>query len=484
MHYLGLDIGTTGAKALLVDKAGKRLGMGYAGYRLISDGDNIEQRADDWTLCGAAAVRQALEGNDPSMVAAVALSTQGASMLALDAENRPIGNALTWMDGRAKKEANELAEKLGEDYLYRRTGWRVNASLDAAKIMYMKRSDFYGDAVCFLSTLEYMNLFLTGNPVCDPTNASIRQVYDIHKGDYDDEILDAIGVSRAELPEILPAAAPVGHITKAAAAATGLREGTPVYNGAHDQTCASIGAAAVNKGDILLSAGTTWVILGIDEKPLFTDTWIAPAAHPIPGLYSAVASLVGSGMSLQWYRDAFLDVGFDEVNRQVRSRTDKARDLFFYPFLSGAFYPRWAPEARGVFTGIALEHDKYDFARAIMEATAFGVRLALEDFSSNGFDLSALRIMGGAAKSEIWCELIAAAIGRPAVISGETEACALGAAIIAAAGDGAYPSLRDAVEAMTAAPRGVFPNTELTNHLEDKFSKYTRMWDCIRQYYS
>jgi len=110
MYYLGLDIGTTGAKALLVDRQGKRMGIGYAGYKLISDGERIEQRADDWAECGAAAVRQAIGGMDPADIAALALSTQGASMLALDAGNRPIGNALTWMDGRAKQETNELAE--------------------------------------------------------------------------------------------------------------------------------------------------------------------------------------------------------------------------------------------------------------------------------------------------------------------------------------------------------------------------------------
>jgi len=405
-------------------------------------------------------------------------------MLAIDASNRPIGNALTWMDSRAKQEATELAEQLGEEYIYRNTGWRVSPALDAAKMMHMKRCDGYKGAALFLSTLEYMNLFLTGSPVCDPTNAAMRQVYNLNTGDYDDTILDAIGIRRDELPPVIPTGALVGGVTSAAAAATGLLEGTPVYNGAHDQTCASIGAAAINKGDILLSAGTTWVVLGIDEKPLFTASWIAPSAHPIPGLYSAVASLVGSGMSLQWFKDNFMDADFDEINRTVPTRQEKARDLLFYPYLSGAFYPLWNPEARGAFFGIVLEHDKFDFARAIMEATAFGVRMALDDFAANGFDFNTLRIMGGAAKSGIWCELISAALAKPIEITSESEACALGAAIIAASGAGAYPDLRAAATAMTSEPRRAMHGPGLSEYMGEKYIKYRRLWDCIARHYS
>jgi len=483
MYYIGLDIGTTGAKALLVDRSGARLGIGYMGYKLISDGERVEQRADDWTECGAAAIRQALEGHDPATITAIGLSTQGASMLAIDKNNRPIGNSLTWMDARAKREADDLSYNLGEDYIYHTTGWRTNAALDAAKMLYMKRSGEYKDAVLFPSTLEYVNLFLTGNPVCDSTNMSIRQVFDIHKGDYDDKILGVIGVSRSELPEVIPTGSLVGHITGAAAEATGLLEGTPVYNGAHDQTCASIGAAAVNQGDILLSAGTTWVVLGIDDKPLFTESRISPCVHPVPGLYSMVTSLVGSGMSLQWFKDNFIDADFEEINKQVVTRAEKTRDLFFYPYLSGAYYPTWISEARGVFAGIALEHDKYDFARAIMEATAFGVRLATDDFRENGFQFGALRIMGGASKSDIWCRLIAAAINRTVEITGENEASALGAAIIAAKGAGTYSSIKEAALAMTMKPRIITPDPDLSEFIGEKLEKFKRLWGCISQYY-
>lgn len=483
MNYIGLDIGTTGAKALLVDEKGAVLGKGYAGYELISDGCCVEQRAEDWSACGACAVLQAVQGQDVASIAAISLSTQGASTVAMDANNRPLGNALTWMDTRAAAEAAELAQHLGDDYIYKNTGWRVSPALDAAKIMYMKRADAHRNAVRFLSTLEYMNLFLTGNPVCDPSNSSIRQLYHVGKHDYDDDILRAVGVTRNELPDVAPTGALVGFLSASAAAATGLKPGTPVYNGAHDQYCASIGMGAITKGDMLLSAGTTWVVMGIDDRPLFTDTYLAPGVHPVPGLYGAIGSLVGSGASLQWFKNKFFTEDFEEINRQAALRADKMCDLFFYPYLSGANYPVWNLDARGCFTGLSLKHDRFDFARAIMEGAAFGVRRTLDDFFENGCGIQTLKIMGGAAKSPLWCSLIAAAANVPIEISCETEACALGAAIIAATGAGEYQNFSDAVKAMAACSHRQEPDPALVAALDEKYLRYTRMWDGIARFY-
>lgn len=483
MKFIGLDIGTTGAKALMVDENGAVLGKGYSGYRLISEDCRMEQRPDDWTECGAAAIRQAIEGQDASSIAAISLSTQGASTAAIDANNRPIGNALTWMDTRAKDEASALAHRLGEDYVYRNTGWRISPSLDAAKIMYMKRNDAYNHAALFLSTLEYMNLYLTGNPVCDPSNASIRQLYCVSEHDYDDKLLDAVGLSRSELPPVISTGSLVGYITQSASHATGLKAGTPVFNGAHDQYCASIGAGAIGKGDMLLSAGTTWVVMGIDDKPLFTDTYIAPGVHPVAGMYGAIASLVGSGASLQWFKNGFLTEDFIETDRQAALRADKAQGLFFHPYLAGAGYPIWNHNARGSFTGIGFEHDRFDFARAIMESAAFEARRTLDDFSANGCRISTLKIMGGAAKSPFWCSLIASAVNLSVEISSESDACALGAAIIAAIGAGAYDNFRDAVAAMASKTRVEDPDTSLVSYLEEKYSRYLRIGNGINIYY-
>lgn len=483
MNIIGLDIGTTGAKALLVREDGSVVSSGYASYNLISNGIRIEQRAEDWRDCSVTAIKKALDGKDAASVAAISLSTQGASTVAIDKNGNTIGNSITWMDRRSTAEADELVQALGGDYIYKTTGWRINPAMDAAKIMHMKRQERYKSATHFLSTLEYMNAFLTENAVIDPSNAAMRQLYNVSDGCWDKKLLDATGINAEELTSILPTGTFLGGLCANAAAATGLPKELPVYNGAHDQYCASLGSSAIQNGDMLLSAGTTWVVLGVSNKLLFTDTFIAGGKHPIPGLYGALASLVGSGASLQWYKNNFVTESFAEMDAEAKTRRDKIENLFFYPYLSGAFYPTWKLNAHGTFTGISLEHDKYDFALAIMEGVAFGVRRALADFSANGCSINTLKVLGGAAKSNVWCNIIANAANIQVDLMSESDACAMGAAVIAAYGAGIYPDLISAARNMVKTKDSISPIHNTVSYYDEKYERYDNMWRCLSQHY-
>ena len=289
---IGIDVGTTCTKALAVDAQGAVIGQGSQGYDLISSGHCIEQRAQDWNAAVAAAVRQAVAGIDPHSVTALSFSTQGGSTVALDGDGNFLGNAWTWMDSRSAEEADAVEREVGGDYIYRTTGWRINPALDAAKLRRMKSMPEYAGAVRYLTTLEVVNEYLTGNPAIDPTNAAMRQLYSVEANDWDPAMLKAAGISRDVLPQVLPTGALVGALLPKAAVALGLPAGIPVYNGAHDQYCASIGAGAVHDGDMLLSAGTTWVLMGVGKKPMFTSTFVAPGKHPAPlRPWSALAPL-------------------------------------------------------------------------------------------------------------------------------------------------------------------------------------------------
>lgn len=483
MYVIGLDIGTTCTKALLADDKGNVLGVGSSGYPLISDGCRIEQRAEDWIKASVVAVREVLQGKDASKVAGIALSTQGASTVAIDKDGNFIGNALTWMDTRAEEEAKEIEEELGGDFVYRTSGWKVSSTLDAAKQRYMKRNPDFSDAVKYLSTLEVMNRFLTGNAVIDPTNAAIRQLYDVERNCWDKKLLNAARTEEQELPKVLPTGAKVGVLTKEAASEMGLKEGIPVFNGAHDQYCASIGAGAVHEGDMLLSAGTTWVLMGIGKKPLFTESYIAPGKHPVEGLYGAIASLVCSGASLQWFKDEFLPEDFQKMNEEVAKRKEKCRDLFFYPYMAGANYPIWKSKAKGSFVGISLEHDRFDFARAIMEGVAFGVRRAVTDFQNNGCEIKQIVMMGGASKSPLWCQMIASITHIPILRLNQADVCAAGAAMIAACGLGIYKDYEEAAKTMVHTEYIYEPLPEETEFYDEKFAKYDKMWSLMQRYY-
>ena len=480
---IGLDLGTTCTKALVVDENGQVLSQGSQGYPLISDGAKIEQRAEDWVSCSAAAIRQAVEGLKDAEVCAISLSTQGGSTVPVREDGSCIGNAWTWMDTRCTPEAEEVEKLLTDAYIYKTTGWKIDPSLDAAKILRMKRMEEFKDAVCYLTTLEIVNRWLTGVPAIAPTHCAIRQLWNTEKNDWDEAILNTIGLSREELPPVLPTGAFVGGLTEEAAKDTGLPAGIPVYNGGHDQYCGSIGAGAVKDGDMLLSAGTTWVLMGISKKPLFTESYIAPGKHPVEGLYGAIASLVCSGASLQWFKNNFLPEEFDEMNRRVVENREKTGALTFFPYMAGANYPLWQLNAKGAFTGIGLEHDRFDFARAIMEGVAFGIRRAVEDFRQNGTEVKSIVMMGGAARSPVWMDMIASITGVQIQSLNQSDVCALGAAVIAACGCGIYGSYQEAAAAMIHVDKVYTPKQEDVDYYDEKFRNYHRMWQCMRKYY-
>ena len=478
---LGLDVGTTGTKALITGTDGIVLAKGYQGYSLISDGNKVEQNADDWISACIFAVREALRITVDLSIDAISLSTQGGSTVMVDEEFRPVGNAWTWMDGRSAEEVKELADKLGEAHFYNAAGWKLNACFDPAKIMHFRKST--SKKVKYLTTLEYVNYFLAGKDVIDPGNAAIRQLYNIKTGEWDDDILRAAGASKGELPQIKPTGEYIGGLTEYAAEKFGLAPGIPVYNGGHDQYCASIGSGALSIGDMLLSTGTAWVVMGITREALFTDTFIAPGPHPIKGLYGAIASLACSGASLQWYKDNFLEEGFDVINYEIEKRYGGKSSPFFYPYLTGAGYPVWRPSAKGVFAGFTLDHGKFDFAGAIMEGVAFGLKRTLADFAENGAVTKKLKIMGGAANSEIWKRIISAVADIPMEQMRETDTCALGAAMIAAVNAGIYENYEQAAQAFVKSDPIPKADIQEIQMYSDKYREYIRMWDFIEACY-
>lgn len=482
-YVIGLDIGTTCAKALAVDVNGQILAGESMGYPLLSSENHVEQRAQDWIDAMRTILRALVRRAGEREAVGISLSTQGATTVAVDAQGQFLGNAVTWMDTSAEEEARQIEEELGGERVYRISGWKINPALDAAKLRHMQKNPLYAGASQYLSTLEVANKYLTGNACIDPSNAAIRQLFDVEAGQWSRELLRAAGIAQEQLPPVLPTGAVVGLLSDTAARETGLPEGMRVYNGAHDQYCAAIGAGAVHEGDMLLSAGTTWVLNGISRKPLFTRSFIAPGKHPEEGLYGAIASLACSGASLEWFKNNFLKDGFEKMNQVVTQRRDKTQDLFFYPYLVGANYPIWNLRARGAFTGLALEHDRFDLARAIMEGVAFGVRRGVCDFLANGTQVKRITIMGGAAKSDVWCQMIADITQIPIERFHVTDICAVGAAAIALKGAGMCHSYAEA-SARIAHPERVFlPDKNEAAYFDGKFAQYDAMWECMQAYY-
>jgi len=224
MLVIGLDVGTTGTKAVVVNENGTVLSGGYREYALKSEGGWVTQDANDWWDAAIYAIRKATESIDTKEIGAISLSTQAASMLCTDKNGSPLSRVITWMDTRSQKEADAFSLAIGKENIYRKSGWLPTPVLDSAKILWLKSNEreLFEKTDTFISTLEFMNLKLCGRNVIDPTNAAMRQMFNIETGKWDTDILNYLGISEDRLPEILPIGALVGNLTEESARALGL----------------------------------------------------------------------------------------------------------------------------------------------------------------------------------------------------------------------------------------------------------------------
>lgn len=486
MYFIGTDVGTTGTKTIIIDENGKLCGKGYKEYELIAGkGGKVEQDAEDWWSAVVFSVNEAVKNiNDNENIVAMSLSTQGGTTLPVDKNFKPLSLAYTWMDARAVKENADIRDKYGEK-IYNTSGWRCDPSFDPPKMQWMAQNepDIFNNAAYFVSTVEYVNFKLTGRNVTDPSNAAMRQLINVSTCDWDDMLLEAAGLTRDRLPECLPTGALVGTLTDEAAKELKIPSTVKVYNGAHDQYCASLGSGAVNPGDMLLSTGTTWVILGISEKPLFTKSHIAPGVHPVKGLYGNIASLNSAGSALKFYKGV-TGVDFDVLDNGAAECMESAENIMFYPYFAGSGFPHHVPEVKACCMGMELMHNKYDLARALMEGVAFETRETLLEFASNGADIKKLKMVGGAAKSDLWSQITCDVTGCELHIPAEKDTCCIGAAILAATGYGYFKSYTDACDKMVHYTKVLKPNAEALEFYNKKFNRYHKGYEFLKSFFN
>lgn len=498
MYVLGIDIGTTGTKAMLMSSDGKIVSSAYKGYPLIKGSNGfVEQDAEDWWKAFVQTVRECLKDvPDKQNVIALSMSTQGGSLVPVDKAGKPLANALSWMDFRSREQQEVLIEEKGKDFYYRKTGWRLNTGLNLTKIKWLRENEqaLFQSTDKLLTTIDYVNYKLTGSFVIDPTNGAMTQLMNVGEEQWDSEILNMLNINKGHLPNIQKSCTEIGTLTDGAAHELGLPTSVKVINGGHDQYCAAIGAGAFNSGDIILSTGTAWVVLGVYDKPLFdSSTYIAPAHHITEGLWGALASIPTAGVAMEWFRDNlsmkikdgtnFECESFREIDEKAASLRERAEGLFFYPYFSGNGFPRWNQDVKGSLLGLGLEHGRYDIALAIMEGVAFQVKAILEEYEKSGFKTSSIRILGGASKSPLWTEIISSVVGCSAVKFNEANIACIGAALIAGVGCGMFSDFTEGFKKAAAGVANIERNSEMESFYQRKYSKYKKGIEFLEKYY-
>lgn len=466
MIFIGLDIGSTAVKAVAADEGGNILSRGRQTYPTETSGIYSTQNPDDWWAASVGALRQVVaELRNPGEVCALGISAQGGSIFALDSNFTPLTEAMTWMDRRAAAEAEEIRRTLG-DKIYKSCGWQTSPVDCASKLLWLRRQrpEVFGRIAKVMTTEEFINYKLTGRAVTDPTGAAITRLYDINRLCWNYDLLRHLGIGEEMLPEVLPCGSVVGRLAKSAARVLGLGEDVAVLNGAHDQYCASLGSGVINPGEILLATGTAWVIFGVTAELKFADERIAPGIHPAAGRFGAMTSLGGVGAAIENHAGRY-GLSLQDIDSGAAGRRENAAQLLLCP-----------RDPADSASRLSDNYDEYDIALAMMEGAVFEVRLTLEKFRAQGLTSGtsgALTMSGGAAKSKLWSSIVTAVCDRPLLLTGEPDTPALGAAIIAAVGSGAFPDYQTCLPRFVKKrPFGTEPG--FVSFYREKFVRYKR----------
>lgn len=504
MYVLGIDIGTTGTKSVLMNDKGSIVKSAYKAYGLIKSANNIvEQKADDWWHVLVSTVRECtgeLKGKDKESIKALSVSSQGGSMVPVDKDGNPLSNVIVWMDKRGTKQQTDLLNLHNDEFYYKKTGWKLSCGGNLIQIRWLKENkpDIFSKTYKFLSTIDYINYKLTGNYVIDPSNAAMTNLMDIQKKTWDNCLLDAAGISEARLAGISESGEAAGRLTAEAAGQLGLSTSIKVINGGHDQYCAAIGTGAIEAGQLFLSAGTAWVLIGVLDKPIFNpNTYIAVGRHIIKGLWGALVSVPTGGVAMEWFKEnlgiklvpgnqdaVVLDESLKDIDSKASGLMERSRNVYFYPYFIGSGYPNYNTDVKAALIGLGLEHDRYDMALAVTEGIAFEINHAIEEFREKGCKLDNLRMIGGGSKSTLWTEIIANVTGIPVIRLKHTEAACTGAAIIAGVGCGIFKDYIDGYSHITREETIVAVDDSKREFYKAKYGKYKQGIKAIEKFFN
>lgn len=493
---LGIDVGTTCAKASLFTPQGRCLATGQSEYNThyVRPGW-AEQDPEDWWSAVCVATRQALaevpEG--PRRVAGVAVSSQAPTLLPLNRAGRPVRPALIWMDRRAVAEAAKLKDLMGGSTLARVTGNRADPFYVAPKLLWFRthEPDRFAETHIFVQANGYVSYRLTDKYAMDNAHATLLQLCDWQTGEWSTQLCQACGVEPNQFPQTHLPHHIQGEVTSDAAEATGLAPGIPVMVGTVDSAAAAVEAGAVDPGVAAEMTGTSTVLIMPNEGGVTEPSFIA-MPHAVPGIDLLLGAMAASGASLRWYRDQFgsteanagaqlgLDT-YDLLTMQAAQVSPGSNGVIFLPYMMGERSPLWHTNARGVFFGLTLATPRGALIRAILEGTAFALRHNIEVAQRAGIVLSEIRSVGGGTRSDLWNQIKADILGLPILLPETSVGAPFGDAVLVGMGLGLYPDVRRSLRDMVRIRSRHEPDWDNHSLYQELYRVFRSIYEHLRE---
>lgn len=483
MLYIGVDLGTSAVKLLLMDETGKIHNIVSKEYPISFPHPGwSEQNPEDWFAESMEGMKELIAECDKSQVAGIGFGGQMHGLVALDAEDQVIRPAILWNDGRTTKETEYLNEEIGRETLSKYTANIAFAGFTAPKILWMKENepDKFARISKIMLPKDYLAYRLSGVHCTDYSDASGMLLLDVEHKCWSKEMIGICGISEEQLPKLFESYEVVGTLKGEIASELGLSEQVKVVAGAGDNAAAAVGTGTVGEGKCNISLGTSGTIF-ISSKNFGVDEHNALHSFDhADGNYHLMGCMLSAASCNKWWMDEILRTKeYGEEQKKITKLGEN--NVFYLPYLMGERSPHNDPKARATFTGMTMDTTREDMTQAVLEGVAFGLRDSLEVARNLGIKIERTKICGGGAKSPLWKKIIANVMNLKVDVIESEEGPGYGGAMLAAVGCGAFASVEDAAEKLVKVVDTIEPEADLVEKYEERYQQFKKIYPAMKE---
>jgi len=497
MSVLGIDVGTTGCKAIAFNPDGKILSKAYREYAIVHPQPGWSELEINGLWQSVVEVIQQVNrqvSTDP--VKALSVSCQGEAVTAIDSHGHTLCNFSVSFDHRTLPQARWWQDSWGSERLFKITGMPLHAMHSINKIMWYKenRPELYAKATKFLCVEDFINYKLTGKYATDWSLAARTMAFDVVNKRWSDEVLQAAGVDKNLLPDLYPSATAIGEVLSQVANELGFQDNVIVATGGHDQPCGAMGAGITETGIAMNAIGTSDAICPAFAEPILSEKMLSGNYSCYPHVnatgYVSIAFNLTGGLLLRWYRDNLCQAEKAKAAKTNRSVYDiiieeassEIKSLFFLPHFVGSGTPYLDSNSKGALVGLTIDTTRQDISKAVLDSNNYEMKLNIELMNEAGMGIRQIRAIGGGAKSQRWLQMKADTFELPVSSMQISEAASLGAAILAGVSIGVFKDIRQAVDSMIRIRHTYYPDERQSRLYNEKYQQYKQLYPTLKEY--
>jgi xylulokinase len=498
MYVLGIDIGTGGTRALILDQTGRIVASATEEHEPFASPQIgwAEQRPEDWWRAAGLAIRKALglAKLRGEQISCVGFSGQMHGAVMLDDAGEVVRPALIWCDVRTEKQCRELTERIGSDRLIQLTCNPALPNFTVTKFLWVRENEpqNWSRVRSVMLPKDYVRFKLTGEKAIDVADASGTLMLDVARRRWSSEVLQAAEIDESLLPSLHESPDICAKVSTVGAQATGLSTGTPVVAGAGDQAAGAVGMGIVAPGAVSATIGTSGVVFAATDQPALDPRGrLHTFCHAVPGRWHVMGVTQAAGLSLRWFRDRFASEAgrngsdpYEQLTAEAATAPPGSDGLLWAPYLMGERTPHLDAEARGMLAGLTASHTRGHVVRAILEGVAFSLKDTFTIFREMNVPVSSIRLGGGGARSSLWRQIQADVYDHEVEIVEAEEGAAYGAAILAGVGAKIWPSVDAACESVVRVVERVRPDAATVAVMNSSYQAYRRVYPAMKSIFS